>query len=105
MAWWLFTLTVPFILSLLIGAVYVILHPGIHWESGSIMTLLLLLAASIIYISAFYLIGLLVSSRTAHSSISILVSLFIWVFFHSDHSKHQPVYRRTDLQRPIIDKI
>lgn len=77
----LFTLTVPFALSLLIGAIYVIMHPGIHWESGSIVTLLLLLTVSIVYISVFYLIGLLVSSRTAHSSASILVSLFIWVLF------------------------
>ncbi len=72
-------LTIPFILSLIIGLLYIIIHPSIMWSAGDWLTILLLVIASISYISLFYLLAITISSFSHSSSFSVLTSLFIWV--------------------------
>ena len=72
-------LFIPFLLSLLIGALYITLHPSIHWDGAAWMTFILLILASMTFISIFHLLGLLVSAFSRISSVSILTCLFVWV--------------------------
>jgi len=73
------SLLIPFILSLLVGAIYISINPSIQWDGSAWAELALLTAASIIFITLFYLLGLMVSSFSRYSSTSILNCLFLWV--------------------------
>ena len=75
------SLLIPFIFSLLISAIYITVNPNINWDGSAWATFFLFLLASIIFIAAFYLLGLLISSFSKHASTSILTSLFLWVIF------------------------
>lgn len=75
------SLLIPFIFSLLISAIYITINPHINWDGSVWATFFILLLASIIFIAAFYLLGLLVSSFSKYASASILTSLFLWVLF------------------------
>jgi len=75
------SLLIPFIFSLLISAIYITMNPNINWDSSAWATFFLFLLASIIFIAAFYLLGLLVSSFSKYASTSILTLLFLWVIF------------------------
>ena len=75
------SLLIPFILSLLISAIYIAFNPNISWDGAAWMTFFLFLLASIMFIAAFYLLGLLVSSFSKYAATSILTSLFLWVIF------------------------
>lgn len=73
------SLIIPFILSLLIGVLYVSVNPAIQWDGSAWIELALLTAASITFITLFYLLGLMVSTFSRYSSTSILNCLFLWV--------------------------
>ena len=73
------TLSIPFILSLLSGMLYIMLHPSIQWGGAEIMTTALFLLGAMTYISSFYLLGMLVSTFTRHSGVSILLGFFVWI--------------------------
>jgi ABC-type transport system involved in multi-copper enzyme maturation permease subunit len=73
------SLIIPFILALLVGVLYINLNPNIQWDSSAWAELGLLTAASITFITLFYLLGLMVSTFSRYSAISILNCLFLWV--------------------------
>ena len=72
------SLLIPFILSLLAGAVHISINPAIQWDGSAWIEFCLLTAASITFITLFYLLGLGVSTFSRYSSTSILTCLFIW---------------------------
>ena len=74
----LITLTIPLLLGMLSSLVVLnlsgIVLSGLEWmESG------LFVVASLLFLSIFLLLGMLVSGRAASSSTSIVILLFIWV--------------------------
>jgi ABC-type transport system involved in multi-copper enzyme maturation permease subunit len=73
------TLSLPFLLSLLAGAFYISINPNIQWDGSAWAEFALLTAASITFITLFYLLGLMVSSFSRYSSNSILNCLFLWI--------------------------
>jgi ABC-type transport system involved in multi-copper enzyme maturation permease subunit len=73
------SLLIPFILSLMVGALYISINPSIQWDGSAWLEFALLTAASITFITLFYLLGLMVSSFSQHSFTSILNCLFLWV--------------------------
>ncbi|MBA7607561.1 hypothetical protein ES703_14720 [subsurface metagenome] len=73
------SLLIPFILALLVGVLYVSVNPAIQWDSSAWVELALLTAASITFITLFYLLGLMISTFSKYSAISILNCLFLWV--------------------------
>lgn len=75
------TLFIPFLLALFISTLYVFFHPAVAWHADAFFTLLLLAAGAMTFLSAFYLLGLWISAKTRTASVSILVSLFIWVLW------------------------
>ena len=73
------SLLIPFILSLLVGALYISINPSIQWDGSAWAELALLTAASITFITLFYLLGLMVSTFSRYSTTSILNCLFLWI--------------------------
>ena len=73
------SLIIPFILAILVGVLYVNLNPAIQWDGSAWAELALLTAASITFITSFYLLGLMVSTWSRYSAVSILNCLFLWV--------------------------
>lgn len=73
------SLVIPFILSILVGAFYISIHPSIQWDGSAWLEFAFLTAASITFITLFYLLGLMVSSFSQYSFTSILICLFLWV--------------------------
>ena len=73
------SLLIPLILALLVGVLYINLNPNIQWDGSAWAEFGLLTAASITFITLFYLLGLMVSTFSKYSAISILNCLFLWV--------------------------
>jgi len=73
------SLIIPFILALLVGVLYISVNPAIQWDGSAWLELALLTAASITFITLFYLLGLMISTFSKYSAISILNCLFLWV--------------------------
>jgi ABC-type transport system involved in multi-copper enzyme maturation permease subunit len=73
------SLLIPFILALLAGVLCINLNPNLQWDGSAWAELALLTAASITFITLFYLLGLMVSTFSRYSAISILNCLFLWV--------------------------
>ncbi len=73
------SLLIPFILSLLVGGLYISINPSIQWDGSAWAEFGLLTAASITFITLFYLLGLMISTFSRYSATSILNCLFLWV--------------------------
>jgi ABC-type transport system involved in multi-copper enzyme maturation permease subunit len=73
------SLLIPFILALLAGVICINLNPNLQWDGSAWAELGLLIAASITFITLFYLLGLMVSTLSQYSAASILNCLFLWV--------------------------
>ncbi len=73
------SLIIPFILAILFGVLYINLSPAIQWDDSAWAELALLTVASITFITSFYLLGLMVSTWSRYSAVSILNCLFLWV--------------------------
>jgi ABC-type transport system involved in multi-copper enzyme maturation permease subunit len=73
------SLLIPFILSLMVGGLYISINPAIQWDGSAWAEFALLTAASITFITSFYLLGLMVSTFSRYSAVSILDCLFLWV--------------------------
>lgn len=72
-------LFVPFLATLSLGLIFILVNPRIGWSAADGAALGLLLAAAAVYVLVFYGLGFLISSRHASSSSSIMTSLVAWV--------------------------
>ena len=72
------SLAVPFLLVTLLGTAVVLLDPDVHFSSGQLGRLGLILALSLLYLGFFLSLGMLVSALTKRAATSIIVLLFIW---------------------------
>ncbi len=75
------TVLIPFLLSLIIGLIFIFLNPRVEWKGSDWGTLGLVFVGSVLYFSLFYVLGILISSRHRSSSSSIMTGLFVWVLF------------------------
>ena len=73
------SLLIPFILALLAGVLCINLNPDVQWDGSAWAELGLLIAASVTFITSFYLLGLMVSMWSRYSAVSVLNCLFLWV--------------------------
>lgn len=73
------TLVWPFLLSLTAGMIIILLRPRVAWTGPDWGALGLIVLGSVIYVTVFDLIGVLLSSIHRSSSSSIMTSLFVWV--------------------------
>jgi len=73
------TIVGPFLVSLAAGMIIILAHPRLGWAGADWGALGLIAAGAIVYVSVFYLIGVLISSTHRSSASSIMTSLFVWV--------------------------
>jgi ABC-type transport system involved in multi-copper enzyme maturation permease subunit len=73
------SLLIPFLISILMAAIYVALDPGVMWLKSDWAGFWALIAGSVSYISMFYLLGLMVSALSRNSSVSVLKSILLWI--------------------------
>lgn len=73
------SLLLPFLLSLGLGVLLILLNPRLGWSGADWAALGLILAGAVLYLLVFIGLGLLVSSRHTSSASAIMTSLFIWV--------------------------
>jgi len=72
------TLGIPLAFGLLINLIIVNLS-GLQFDSSQWLKIVVFIGVSILFLSVFLLLGMLVSSRSPKSSSSIVVLLLIWV--------------------------
>lgn len=73
------TLIAPFLLSLLLGLVVLLLFPEVDLTGDDWLSLLLALMGILVYLSTIYSLGIFISCRTDQASTSIMVLLLVWV--------------------------
>jgi ABC-type transport system involved in multi-copper enzyme maturation permease subunit len=73
------TILIPFIISLILGLLVILLNQRISWKGEDWKALGMIFLGSILYIAFFYCLGAFVSSRHHSGSSSIMTSLFLWV--------------------------
>ena len=73
------SLLIPFLISILCAAIYISLDPGVMWQPVDWAAFGALTVASMLFISLFYLLGMMVSALSKSSSVSILTAILLWV--------------------------
>jgi ABC-type transport system involved in multi-copper enzyme maturation permease subunit len=68
----------PFFIAVLLGTIFVTLSPMVEMKAQDWAKLGLFLLIGVVYLAAFFSLGLLVSCLTHHSSTSLVISLFVW---------------------------
>jgi ABC-type transport system involved in multi-copper enzyme maturation permease subunit len=72
-------LLIPLIISFIIGILIIQLLGGINFSSEDWLRIALIAIFGILFITSFYMIGLVVSGRTHRASTSLLILLLIWI--------------------------
>ncbi len=75
------TLLFPYVVSLTIGMLIILINPRVLWKGEDWGALGLILVGSVLYFILFICLGILISSRHQTSSASIMTALFLWVLF------------------------
>ena len=75
------TLLIPFVFSLGLSLIVILINPRISWKGSDWGALGLIFFAAALYVTLFYCLGILISSRHKTGSSSIMTSLFVWVLF------------------------
>jgi ABC-type transport system involved in multi-copper enzyme maturation permease subunit len=75
------TLLIPFLLSLVLGLIVILLNPRVAWGGSDWGALAVLLAGAAVYVLFFQVLGVFISARHQSSSASIMTSLCVWVLF------------------------
>jgi len=75
------SLLVPLVIPFLIGLIMLNLFPDISLTGEDWWRITIIFIFFLLYLSVFFTLGLLISSRTTRSSNSLFILLFIWVTF------------------------
>jgi ABC-type transport system involved in multi-copper enzyme maturation permease subunit len=73
-------LMIPFAVSTLLGILLLLFEGFPLFAPGDLARILSVIALSVLYLSALFSLGLLVSSRTHRTSLALLASFFVWIF-------------------------
>jgi ABC-type transport system involved in multi-copper enzyme maturation permease subunit len=72
-------LAVPLLIGMIVSLIVAILIGNVTIESNEWLKILTIAAVSLLYLSIFVLLGMFVSSITAHSSNSMAILLLVWI--------------------------
>lgn len=75
------SLLMPFVTAWFAGLHIVNINPNIHLSGRDFGVLGLVFLVSLLYIAAFFALGILISTRTRSAVAAIMTSLFVWVIF------------------------
>jgi ABC-type transport system involved in multi-copper enzyme maturation permease subunit len=73
------SLAVPLLASLFAAVIYVILIGSVPMSTEFLSRLGWVVAVSLLYVSVFFALGMMISTATHKASTALLVSLFVWV--------------------------
>ncbi len=73
------SLSIPFVLVVLLGFSFVNLNRDIHFSSNQLVRLGLILCVTLFYMALFLSLGILISTLTRKAAISVVAFLLIWV--------------------------
>ncbi len=99
------TIWVPYLIMLIIVAIILLINPTIQWNESHWISFSLIGIAGLIYLSLFYLVGMLCSILSRNSGTSILISLFIWVVFVLVIPNTSPFLASQLIEVPSVFKI
>jgi ABC-type transport system involved in multi-copper enzyme maturation permease subunit len=77
----LFEIAIPLVFGILLSLLLCFVFGKVVFTSAEIGKIAVYLAASLFYLSIYILLGLLVTSLTKNSITSVILLLFVWVFF------------------------
>jgi ABC-type transport system involved in multi-copper enzyme maturation permease subunit len=72
-------LLIPLVMSFIIGVLILQLVGGVDFTSEDWLRISLIAGVGILCVMSFYMLGLVVSSRTRQAAISLLILLLIWI--------------------------
>ena len=75
------SISLPLTASFIAGLLVVQFSPYVSFSSSDWGRILLILFLSMLYVSLFFLIGLFLSTRTHRPSITLMLSMCVWVLF------------------------
>lgn len=98
-------LIIPFIIPLLLGLLMLQFIPGIVFSGEDWIRIALIFGAFVLYLLAFYSMGMMVSSLTRSSNVSFLVLLMLWVLFIAVVPRAAVLTAQTLAPVPTIDDV
>jgi ABC-type transport system involved in multi-copper enzyme maturation permease subunit len=99
------SLAAPFIAALLTGVAYVHLTGALVIDGDVLGRLLWLFVVSLVYVSLFFTLGLMISTLTHRASTALIVSLFVWICWILVIPNLAPVIARIAYPVPSPEKI
>jgi ABC-type transport system involved in multi-copper enzyme maturation permease subunit len=99
------SLIAPFLVALLTGIAYVYLTGAILFNGEILSRLLWLVGTSLLYISLFFTLGLMISTLTHRPATALIVSLFVWICWILVIPNLAPVIARILYPVPSVQKI
>jgi len=70
----------PIAVSIIIALLMIMFSGKVSLTGGHFLRILLFVVVSLLYVSLFYLIGLLISTKTRRTATSLMLAMFVWVF-------------------------
>ena len=74
-------LLVPLLISLLLATILLITSTAISLSIGDFLRMGGIILSSIVYLSVFYLIGMLISAVTRRTGTALMLAMFVWGFW------------------------
>jgi ABC-type transport system involved in multi-copper enzyme maturation permease subunit len=99
------SLAAPFVVALLAGVAYVHLTGALVITDDILQRLLWMLLVSLLYVSLFFTLGLMISALTHRASTSLIISLFVWICWILVIPNLAPVIARIVYPVPSPEKI
>ena len=99
------SLAVPFLVALLAGITYVYITGAIQLSGETLDRLLWIILVSLLYVSLFFTLGMMISALTHRASTALLVSLFVWICWILVIPNLAPVIAKITAPVPTIQKI
>jgi len=70
----------PIFVSIIVALLMIMFSGKVALTGGDYVRIMLIVVVSLLYVSLFYLIGLLISTRTHRTPTSLMIAMFAWVF-------------------------
>ncbi|MDE0964395.1 MAG: ABC transporter permease subunit [Candidatus Latescibacteria bacterium] len=99
------SLAIPFLVALLAGITYVYITGAIELEGETLDRLLWIVLVSMLYVSLFSALGMMISTLTHNASTALLVSLFVWISWILVIPNLAPVIAKITSPVPTTQKI
>lgn len=99
------SIMMPFVVSFLLGLILIVVRPNVSLTGDAATRVLLLLAVSCIYVGVFFLLGMVCSVFAERSATSLIIALFVWIFFVLVVPNLAPVLARQVVPLKTADQI